>query len=149
MPAVTVGGIFLAGDNPNTDNHEGWNPLFSRWPIWSSSYLYILKAENGGRPAYWTNLTSIFQRISFGLFFRLRLSLTFHQLKSAQLLQDGPDFTGGIGKTRGNLIISRLSLRLNKYLSGYLLWETFSPGNFYRPDADRYNWIRFELMFRI
>jgi hypothetical protein len=149
MPAITVGGIFLAGDNPNTENLEGWDPLFSRWPIWSPSYIYILKAESGGKPAYWSNLTSIFQRISLGLFFRMRLTLAFHHMKSTQILLDGPDFIGGVGKTRGNLFSSRLSIIFNKNLSGYLLWETFSPGNFYRPDADRYNWIRFELMLRI
>jgi hypothetical protein len=59
---VVTGGInVLSGDDPETADIEGWNPIFSRWPKWSELYIYSHTAENigGARTvAYWTNTMS-------------------------------------------------------------------------------------------
>jgi hypothetical protein len=54
-------------------------------------------------------------------------------------------FPGGSGKNRGNLWIAKAVMRFNRHLTGHLVYETFSPGSFYSPDASRYHWVRFEL----
>ena len=48
----------LSGDDPATAGMEGWDPIFSRWPKWSESYIYTLTRES--RPSYWSNLTSLY-----------------------------------------------------------------------------------------
>ena len=32
---ITLGGVYLTGDESGTEEWEGWDPLFSRWPKWS------------------------------------------------------------------------------------------------------------------
>ncbi len=39
----------MSGDDPSTDDNEGWDPLFSRWPKWSELYIYSLATEGGRR----------------------------------------------------------------------------------------------------
>jgi len=149
LPALTVGAIYLAGDNPETEKMEGWDPLFSRWPKWSESYIYTLIPEYEGRVAYWSNFVSTYGTLNFRIKSRLNLVFTYHHLRAAEIAAIDRPFLGGRGKTRGDLFITKAVLKISKYFSGHLLWETFSPGSFYKPDADRYNWFRFELMFKI
>ncbi len=149
LPTLTVGAIYLAGDNPKTERMEGWDPLFSRWPKWSESYIYTLIPEYDGRVAYWSNFISIYETLNFRIKSNFNFVFTYHHLKAAEIAAIDRPFLGGRGKTRGDLFITKAVIKINKYFSSHLLWETFTPGNFYREDAVRYNWFRFELMFKI
>ena len=142
---LTVGGIFLSGDDPNTDEWESWDPLFSRWPKWSESYIYTLLVENG--IAYWHNLASVWSRASFTLSDDLKLRLDYHHLMSPQVCSNS-SYWGGV-KTRGELVIGKLMYALNPRLTGHLIWERFSPGSFYFDGADDYNWVRVEFMLSV
>lgn len=145
---VTAGGIFLSGDDPETPGMEGWDPLFSRWPKWSESYIYTLIPEYGGRVAYWSNLASLYGSVRFSFGKPAYLDVTYHHLLAPETQPPGSAFVGGRGKTRGELFISKLNLRLTEGLTGHILWEAFLPGNYYRRDAEGYSWFRMELMYR-
>ena len=144
LKTVVFGGIFLSGDRPGTEKMEGWDPIFSRWPKWSEGYIYTLARENG--QAYWSNLTSLYGSLALDFGSRADGVLTFYRL-GADEVQPG-EFPGGIGLRRGTLLEGRLNFTISKLLTGHFMWEHFRPGNFYRPGAASYNWLRFELIFR-
>jgi len=149
LQTATLGTIYLAGDDPETEKWEGWDPLFSRWPKWSESYIYTLIPEYNGKVAYWSNFISIYGTLKFQVSSNIDLSISCHHLKAAENPDMSRVFPGGNGKTRGRLLIVKSVFRLNGHLTGHVLWEFFSPGNFYRPGADCYNFFRFELIYRI
>lgn len=144
LKTVVFGGIYLSGDRPGTEKMEGWDPIFSRWPKWSEGYIYTLTHEN--RQAYWSNLTSLYGSLALDFGSRADGVLTFYRL-GADEVQPG-EFPGGIGLRRGTLLKGRLNFTISKLLTGHFLWEHFRPGDFYRPGAASYNWLRFELIFR-
>lgn len=144
LKTAVIGGIFLSGDDPATSRMEGWDPIFSRWPKWSEGYVYTLGHES--RPAYWSNLNSIYGSLVFDLGSRANGTVTLHRL-GAEKTRPG-EFPGGTGLHRGTLVVGRLNFTISKFLSGHFQWDHFEPGDFYAPEADGFNWLRFELMFR-
>lgn len=145
LRTFTLGGIYLSGDDPATAKVEGWDPLFSRWPKWSESYIYTLIREHS--VAYWSNLNSLYVSLLLNFTERMNLILTWHHLGANE--RNFAAFPGGNGQTRGDLLIGRLDFKINRYFSGHFIWEHFNPGNFYFKDASMYNWLRFELMYNI
>jgi len=147
LKKLTLGGILLSGDNANTDKYEGWDPVFSRWPKWSESYIYTLIRENG--VAYWSNLNSVYLSLLMDLTKGVDLNLTYHRLganRESGLL--GSAFISTDGKSRGDLIIGKMNIRINKYTTAHFIWEHFKPGDYYVEGADSCNWLRFEVMFK-
>lgn len=143
----SLGGFYLSGDDPTTEKHEGWDPLWSRWPKWSESYIYTLIVENAGKVAYWSNISSLNFTVNGTLSEKMSFKGSYYHLWA---LEDNTSaFCDGSGKTRGDLLTLKLNYKIDKNWSGHLLWENFTPGNFYPSSADGYNWIRFELMLKI
>ncbi len=144
---LTLGGFYLSGDDPTTGKVEGWNPLWSRWPKWSESYIYTLIIENQGKVAYWSNIASLYTTLDGTLSKSMSFKASYYHLMA---LEDNLSaFCSGTGKTRGDLITLRLNYKIDKNWSGHLLWENFTPGNYYPSTADGYNFLRFELLFKI
>ena len=142
---LTLGGIFLSGDDPATPRHEGWDAAFSRWPKWSDSLIYLLAKET--RVADWSNFISLYGQLLFEPADRIRLSLAWHRLAAAE--KTAPTaLLSGSGKARGDLFIVKALYDVSKQLAGRLIWEYFRPGNFYRSGASAYHWVQFELFFR-
>ena len=146
-PVLTLGGLFLSGDDPATPGRfEGWDPVFARWPKWSESLIYLLARETG-KPAYWSNFTSLYGSLRFALAENLRLETTLHTLGAARTA--GPSaLLSGAGRDRGRLLNVKLTYDVNKNLSGHFWVDRFRPGDFYFAGAHGYVWVRFELMFR-
>ncbi len=144
--SIQVGAVYLAGDDPDTDDIEGWEPMFGRWPKWSESYNYT--EINEGGVAYWTDFVSLFGRTSFEVAHDVSLRFEYHHLRSVERSEVALNLRG-TGKTRGNLIIAKLEYKASQYLSGHILWESFQPGDFYSCEADGYHWVRIELMVTI
>jgi hypothetical protein len=146
LPALlTLGGIYLSGDDPATPRCEGWDMAFSRWPKWSDSLIYLMAKET--RVADWTNFVSIYGQLLFEPAERIKLSLAWHRLAAAERTAPSALLSGS-GKTRGGLFIAKINYDAGKNLAGRLIWEYFRPGNFYAVGADAYHWIQFELFFR-
>jgi len=144
LKTVVLGGIYLSGDRAGTEKMEGWDPIFSRWPKWSESFIYTLTREN--RPSYWSNLTSLYASLALDLGSRSD-GLLMVQSMGAVEAQPGV-FPGGTGLGRGTLLKGRLNYKISKFLSGRVIWEHFIPGSFYFPGAASYNWLQFEMIFR-
>lgn len=140
-----LGGIYLSGDDPATGKYEGWEPMFGRFPKWSDSYIYTLVKERG--VAYWTNLESLYARTALDVTKDVTLSFDYHHLMAPETATAGP-FPGGTGQTRGDLVIAKLTYTVNPHISGHVLWETFTPGDFYFDGADSYGWMRTELFVK-
>ncbi len=145
-PVITFGGFYLSGDNQKTEKYEGWDPLFSRWPKWSESYIYTLIKENS--VAYWSNISSLYVGLKIPFSNRIKLNLTGHLLSAPEFSIPKDGFLNGTGKNRGLLFTSKLNLKLNKYLTGHIVFESFKPGNFYVDGASSYRWLRFELLYK-
>jgi len=141
---ITVGAIHLSGDDTATNDDEGWEPLFGRWPKWSESYIYTQIRERA--VAYWTNLSSISLRTTVPITGELLLSLDYHHLTAPRRADPLREFPGGTGSHRGDLFIGKLTYQVNSHLSGHFLFERFVPGDFYFADADGYGWARMEMM---
>ncbi|MBE3124650.1 MAG: hypothetical protein IMZ57_03220 [Acidobacteria bacterium] len=144
LKTVVFGGIFLSGDRPGTEKIEGWDPIFSRWPKWSESYIYTLTRES--RQSYWSNLTSLYGSLSLDFGSRCDGLLMFQRMGAIEA-QPGA-FPGGTGRARGSLLKGRLNYKISKFLTGRVIWEHFIPGSFYFPGAASYNWLQFEMIFR-
>jgi hypothetical protein len=146
--SLSVGVIHLGGDNLATaDRSEAWDPAFSRWPKWSESLIYTSIRENGGKPAYWTNMGSLFGTAEIGMSKSFRLVLTIHRL-TAPRQSAATSFLSGAGRRRGDLAIARLVYNAGPHLAGHIVWEYFRPGNYFRAGASDYAWLRFELFFK-
>ncbi len=144
LKSAVVGGILLSGDDPATARMEGWDPIFSRWPKWSESYIYTFTRES--RSSYWSNLSSLYAQLAFDFGARSDGHIMVMPMGAARV-QPGV-FPGGTGRGRGTLVRGRLNYKISKYLTGRFIWEHLTPGSFYFPGASSYNWIQFEMIFR-
>jgi hypothetical protein len=144
LKTFVLGGILLSGDDPATARMEGWDPIFSRWPKWSESYIYAFTRES--RPSYWSNLSSIYATLAFDFGARSDGHIMVMPMGAGHA-QPGA-FPGGTGRGRGILVRGRLNYKISKFLAGRFIWEHFDPGSFYFPGASSYNWIQFEMIFR-
>ncbi len=141
-PKVSVGYIYLSGDDPSTKDNEGWDPLFSRWPWMSELYCLNYNGESG--MAYWTNLQM--WRAELGLKFteKMKGTLWYNYLLGNET-PTGTSFAIDDGRTRGQLPQARLDYTFNKNWTGYILAEYFIPGNYYDTSADESLFVRAEL----
>ena len=144
LKSAVVGGILLSGDDPATTRMEGWDPIFSRWPKWSESYIYTFTRES--RPSYWSNLSSLYAQLTFDLGARSDGHIMVMPMGAGHA-RPGV-FPGGAGRGRGTLVRGRLNYKISKFLTGRFIWEHLTPGSFYFPGASSYNWIQFEMIFR-
>jgi hypothetical protein len=54
------------------------------------------------------------------------------------------------GKTRGQLVVAKLTHRFSKTVDGYVTVEDFVPGNYYKPtNQDNATFVRWELQWKI
>jgi hypothetical protein len=146
LPAqLALGGIYLSGDDLETERHEGWDPAFSRWPKWSDSLIYLMARET--RVADWTNFISIYANLAFEPLEKVKLNLGWHRLSAPQKTPPTAMLSGR-GRDRGNLFIVKLTYEIGRNLAGRFIWENFRPGSFYFAGADSYHWVQFEMFFR-
>jgi len=146
LKSFVLGGILLSGDDPATARVEGWDPIFSRWPKWSESYIYTLTRES--RSAYWSNLSSLYATLSFTFGERVDGHVMVMPMGAERSQLEPGGFPGGTGHGRGTLYRGRLNYKLSKYLTGRVIWEHLDPGSYYFPGASSYNWLQFEMIFR-
>jgi hypothetical protein len=144
MPTVKAGALVLSGDDPSTETYEGWSPIFSRWPMWSSLYIYSLIPEQG-RVAYWQNLVSFHAGISLRLSATIDLSYTYRHLRALHALGGAGSSLFGTGLTRGDLHIWQLTAKLSGRTAMQFLAERMAPGDFYAGPRDDAYFLRWEV----
>ena len=144
-PKLTLGVIYLSGDDQGTDEYEGWNPLYSRWPKWSDLYIYTLATEHG--PAYWDNLSAPFAELSVKPTKRLELVGTVYMMGAPQETPRPWSDLFGTGSERGLLSNLKLNWSWTEYFSGHLLWERIDPGDYYAEGSNPAHFLRWEFNF--
>jgi hypothetical protein len=144
QPSLTLGALVLSGDNPGTSLYEGWSPLFSRWPMWSTLYVYSLISEQN-RIAYWQNLVSFHATAGLQLSAALGLTYTFRHLSAVHAMPAGSAPVFGTGITRGSLHIWQMTARLSPNVSLQFLAERLAPGDFYAGRRDDAYFLRWEI----
>lgn len=144
LKSFVLGGILLSGDDPSTPRAEGWDPIFSRWPKWSESYIYTLAQEI--RSAYWSNLSAFYAQLAFDLGERVDGHVMLMPIGAMQAQRFV--YPGFYSRGRGTLYRARLNYRLSRYFTGRVIWEHLDPGSFYVPGSSSYDWLQFELIFR-
>ena len=140
--SVKAGGLYLSGDDPDTEDYEGWNPLYSRWPKWSELFIYTLATEKG--IAYWQNLAMGWVGLDYGVRERIELE---GRVKMMWAPQDRAAAWEG-GNYRGTLTVLKLNWSWTENLSGHLLWETLQPGGWYGDGAGASHFLRWEIFLR-
>jgi hypothetical protein len=144
---LTFGFILMSGDDTSTSDYEGWDPLFSRWPRWSNSYVTLLGKEYG-RNAYWTNLSNIYFKMEFNVGKDVDLIIQ-NQYMMAPQKSLKTSLLSGDGTNRGNLTTILLNYKFNGNMSGHILFEHLEPGSYYFTGHDNYNYFRTELIFTL
>ena len=142
-PYVQAGWWGFSGDDPNTSNVEGWDPIFSRWPKWSELYIYSQFREKG--VGYWTNTGMWSAEAGFMPAKPLAIRGTYYHMSSFQPFR-GNTAIFGTGTGRGDMYQARVDLRANNNWSGHVLWEHLLPGDFYSAKAPGY-FLRFEVIY--
>jgi len=160
-PEFDIGVIYLSGDknpaqNGVNDKHEGWDPLFSRWPMWSELFVFTLVPETAkdcATPAYWTNLIMLRTNVKLNFTPKTNLNLWYNYLWAAEKTNftTGPfaPMFSNDGKGRGHLPQIQLSHAFTKQVDGYLLYEYFFPGNFYSDKARDAYFFRWQLQVKL
>jgi hypothetical protein len=147
-PAASVGYVYLSGDDKTTADNEGFDPLFSRFPLYSEYYAIELARETGA--AYWTNLSIIKLQGSIVPCAKSKLTVAYNMMGAPQ---KGAAVAGtfyGTGTTRGNMITARLDYKFDEQgnITGYLYGEQLAPGDFYASTADAGMFSRAEVQFK-
>jgi hypothetical protein len=152
LKAATLagGGIYLSGDDIETDRYEGWNPMYARWPKWSEFFIYTLVNEKG--PAYWENVASGWLGADYAASDRVSFEGRLYLLWAPEA--NGNEFGPGNGASgddlarRGALSSVKLVWNANRNLAGHLLWESFQPGDYYAGDKDTAHFLRWEILLK-
>jgi predicted porin len=147
-PQYSLGFVYLSGDKKGTDDNEGWNPLWCRFPIYSELYAQAFQYESGN--SYWTNLAMYRAGVTVKPMEQAKFNLTYSFLRANSLI--APNITynlAGIGKNRGHLLYSKFDYTFNKNVSAYVLGEYFVPtrgsNRFYTKEADPAIFVRTQL----
>lgn len=144
-PTVSLAYIGMSGDDPSTDEIEGWDPLFSRWPKWSELYIYSLGPEKGA--SYWSNTGMWEAELRLTPAKWLALRATYYHMEAYESL----GARGGIfgpGTHRGDLYQLRGDVTLGGSWRGHAMYEYLDPGDFYA-GQDAAHFLRFEVIYTV
>lgn len=144
-PYVQAGYWAMSGDNPATPGYEGWDPLFSRWPKWSETYIYSQMREVS--IGYWTNLGMWQAELGMAPRKPLNLRLTYYRMNSFHPFPGDPGIFGD-GRRRGDNLQARFDYAIGPHWKGHAVYERHIPGSFYRAQNPGY-FLRFELSYSI
>ena len=144
-PYLQAGYWAFSGDDPSTPEIEGWDPLFSRWPKWSELYIYSQILEKG--VAYWTNIGLVQAEAGFAPCKPLGVRMTYYHVNAFYPFPGNPQIFSN-GKNRGDMYQARMDIKVNKNVSGHVLYENQVPGNYYKAGDDGY-FVRFEIIYSL
>jgi len=144
-PALGVGWYYLSGDDPDTAEDEGWDPLWARWPQYSELYIYAWDADGAGR---WSNLSMPYVDLKLTPNKRVKIYTLLGYMDANE--NDGP----GPGTERGVLFTFRTDVVLKDkvftekdQLFGHVLVELLEPGDYYNV-GDTADFLRLELSYK-
>lgn len=149
-PEWELGYVYLSGNDRSTTKHEGWNPLFSRAPMWNELYIYTIisetAADGGALPGYWTNLHLYKAGLKLALASATSLAVSYQYLQADQNTA-ATSMLSGNSKERGQLGTLMLTHAFTKQITGFLQAEYFIPGKFYVDQAQNAAFLRWQLQY--
>ena len=152
-PEWEIGYVRLSGDDPNTDKHEGWNPLFSRAPLLNEvfAYLYMNEAMSDGGPIpfYWTNLHLFKLGFTIWPTLKTKVNLFYEYLKAVEKTKrPGDKVLSNASKDRGHLIHFAADYFFTEKFDVGIMTEYFIPGGFYNSGAKNSLYFQWEFKFK-
>jgi len=126
-PSASVGLYYLSGDDPDTADDEGWNPLWARWPQYSELYVYAFDHDGAGR---WSNLTMPYVGLDVPFSSKLSLALLTGYMFAPERSANIP----GSDDERGLLATAWFRFKLSDKWFGHFLAEFVDPGDYYKVD---------------
>lgn len=122
---LCAGYEYLSGDDNDTRDDEGFDPLWGEWPQWSELYVYTYLRENA------IGETNNLQRFTVGHSFKPHKNVQF--LSNYHLLFANEDSAnlGGSDGFRGQLFTFWLKYSCCKNLAAHALFEYFIPNDYY------------------
>jgi hypothetical protein len=145
-PQVSLGYIYLSGDDQSTSKKEGWDPLFNRTP-WFSDVVGYTYSKETVVSSYWTNLKMIRATLTLNPNGKTKLTFGYNLLRADKQVAASTIFSGS-GKNRGNVIQGKIEYAFNKNVSTYIFAEIFNFKNFYVSGADPAVFIKTELQIK-
>ncbi|MCK4993733.1 MAG: alginate export family protein [Candidatus Omnitrophica bacterium] len=147
-PEVTIGGLFLSGDDPQTNNKiEGWNPLWSRFPYLNELYSYLLQTETAGvqggsATGYWTNTALFTARLTITPMEKMSIAMAVDLIRA---MEDSTAINSGdrTDKDKGLSPHITLKYKFSPTVSFRTQLYAFEPGDFY-DEQDTAFFIRHE-----
>lgn len=147
-PTLTMGGLYLSGDDPATSTDESWNPLFSRYTYLSTVYAYILKMEKA--IYYWTNTQMYRLGITLKPTDKLKITANCNYFRANEntYRANSTDFSFS-EKDKGINPQLLFTYTFNKNISGHLLFDFFHPKGYYRETKDDALFCRWQIEIKI
>jgi hypothetical protein len=151
-PMVSLGYMYLSGDNPDTAKIEAFDPLFGR-TAWPNDIMYFIITKEataysgGAMQAYWTNTQMLSLKMSVNPTDKMKFTLGYDCFM-APYQRTGTFSTNvpyGDGKIKGHSPNGLLTYNFNKNLAGKLMIYEFLPGSFYGPQADSATFFQWEI----
>lgn len=148
-PSVKMAFSYFSGDDPDTQDYEGWDDFYGQWPKYSELYIYSIydgfKSRTGKNDpdiGAWANMMIPEVQLSVQPTDKLTQSIRYLYFLADE--DTGP----GDGDERGHNVQLLTHYVFNQYLSGHILFEWFDPGDFYASGADDALFARFQLLYR-
>jgi hypothetical protein len=144
-PRIKIGFTALSGDDPGTNDIEGWDPAFARWPKWGDLYVYSFVKEKG--VAYWSNLYMEHLDFMFTPVKPVDIRFSYYHMQAFHEFNGNPSIFG-TGTNRGDNLQFRTDFAIYTGITGHVQYEYHIPGNFYAED-DAGHFLRFELTIQL
>ncbi len=137
---------YISGDDPDTEDYEGIDLIYGRWPRLSELYIYTCIRENR------VSLTDNLQKYTLSMQLKPKSNITFFTSASYLRANENADPNNsflGKGKERGLLFKAKTLFKITKSLSGHLWYEYLKPKNYYSSEnRDNAYFFRYELMYK-
>lgn len=148
-PSIKGAFTYTTGDDPTTEDYEGWDDFYAQWPKYSELYVYSLydgfKGRNGANDpdiGVWGNMMIPEVMLTVNPTDRWTQSLRY-----LYFMADEDNGIGG-GNERGHNVQWLTNYVFNANFSGHFLFEWFDPGDYYGDGADDAFFTRFQLMYK-
>ncbi len=150
-PSITAGFTYLSGDDPDSEDFEGWDTFYAEWPKFSELYIYSIWDPMPQAPGVdpdlgaWTNMYMPEVKLTVNPNEKLRLTLRYLYYWAVEDEFASDTFKRGDGRGHNPQFLAEY--QFNKFLSGHVLAEYFKPGDYYDEEDAAY-FMRTELMMK-
>lgn len=144
-PAIKGGISCLSGDDPDTEEDEGWNPVWARHTQWSDVIVATWDAEESVNR--WSNLIAPSLEASASPFPRWKTIAVVSYLQAFEDDGSGDGRSRGwLAKWRNEFTFAEGWLAAKDKLTAHIHVEVLDPGDYYRVDDTAF-FARWELNY--